>query len=107
MYDYIERRIAVLRAVHEWVRNRPAGEHRIEAGEVATLVGGGEYVDPFNTDPAKQAAKNYQQDQIALFVGLVNDGLIDARPYWVESGTIFVFAMVRGLTRQGLELIQQ
>jgi len=107
MYDYIERRKEMLRAVHQWVQDQPAGEeHRIEAGEVATLVGGGEYVDPFDTDPAKQGMKAYQQDQITLFVMLVDEGLIAARPYWVEAGRVFAFAKVSGLTLQGLELIQ-
>ena len=60
------RREAMLWAIHEWVQDRPPGKDMIRESELATLVGGGEYVNPTDPDADKVAAK-FQDDQINLF----------------------------------------
>jgi hypothetical protein len=101
------RREAMLWAIHEWVQDRPAGEELIWIERLATLVGGGEYVQPNDQDPDKQAAKKFQREQINLFITLVNEGLIDASIHTVAQPPYFIYAAVRGLTGRGLQLIQE
>jgi len=101
------RREAMLWAIYEWVQDRPAGEDRIEVERLATLVGGGEYVQPTDTDPDKQAAKKRQEEQIDLFITLVEEGLIYASIHTVEEPPYFAFAKVRGLSERGLHMIQE
>jgi hypothetical protein len=101
------RREAMLWAVREWVQDRPAGEDKIRVGRLATLVGGGEYVQPTDTDPAKQAAKKRQEEQIDLFKSLVEEGLIYADIETVEEPPGIVWATVRGLSGPGLQMIQE
>jgi hypothetical protein len=63
-------------------------------------------VDPNDQDPDKQAAKKFQTEQIDLVVTLVNEGLIDTDIQSVEEQAV-ILATVRGLTRQGLQMIQE
>ena len=100
------RREAMLWAIHEWVQDRPAGDEVIRVEQLATLVRGGEYVNPMDDDPNKQAAKKFQTEQINLFRTLVNEGLIDADIDGVEEQPV-IYATVRRLTRQGLQMIQE
>jgi hypothetical protein len=100
------RREAMLWAIHEWVQDRPAGHEVIRVEQLATLVRGGEYVNPMDDDPNKQAAKKVQTEQIILFRTLVNEGLIDADIDGVEEQPV-IYATVRRLTRQGLQMIQE
>jgi hypothetical protein len=100
------RREAMLWAIHEWVQDRPAGDEVIRVEQLATLVRGGEYVNPMDDDPNKQAAKMFQTEQINLFRTLVNEGLIDADIDGVEEQPV-IYATVRRLTRQGLQMIQE
>ena len=101
------RREAMLWAIHEWVQDRPAGEDMIWVDRLATLVGGGEYVDPFDNDPDKQAAKKFQTEQINLFLTLVREGLIDADIHKSVEHLPFLNATVRGLSGRGLQMIQE
>jgi hypothetical protein len=100
------RREAMLWAIHEWVQDRPAGDEVIRVEQLATLVRGGEYVNPMDDDPNKQAARKFQTEQINLFRTLVNEGLIDADIEGVEEQPV-IYATVRRLTRQGLQMIQE
>jgi hypothetical protein len=100
------RREAMLWAIHEWVQDRPAGDEVIRVEQLATLVRGGEYVNPMDDDPNKQAARKFQTEQINLFRTLVNEGLIDADIDGVEEQPV-IYATVRRLTRQGLQMIQE
>jgi hypothetical protein len=97
----------MLRAIHEWVQDRPAGEDMIWVDRLATLVGGGEYVDPLDDDPDKQAAKKFQAEQINLFLTPVREGLIDADVHKSVEELPFTYATVRGLSGRGLQLIRQ
>jgi hypothetical protein len=102
------RREAMLWAIHEWVQDRPAGKTMLSFVEVATLVGGGEYVAPDDEDPDKQAAKKRQAEQLHLFCTLVREGLIDADLGNPINGPVpFTRVKVRGLSRWGLQLIQE
>jgi hypothetical protein len=102
------RREAMLWAIHEWVQNRPPGEDMLTYVQVATLVGGGEYVDPTNQDPDKQDRKKFHAEQLRLFVTLVNEGLIDADDPNPMNGPVpFTRIKVRGLTERGLQLIRE
>lgn len=101
------RREAMLWAIYEWVQDRPAGEDMLWYEQIATLVGGGEYVAPLDEDPDKQAAKKFQAEQINLFITLVNEGLIDADLHKSISGLPFTSATVRGLREPGLKLIRE
>jgi hypothetical protein len=100
------RREAMLWAIHEWAQDRPPGKDMIRESEVATLVGGGEYVNPTDPDADKVAAK-FQDDQINLFKTLVNEGLIDADIHKPIEELSFTSATVRGLSERGLRLIQE
>ena len=100
------RREAMLWAIHEWVQDRPAGDQVIRVEQLATVVRGGEYMNPMDDDPYKQAAKKFQTEQINLFRTLVNEGLIDADIDGVEEQPV-IYATVRRLTRQGLQMIQE
>jgi hypothetical protein len=100
------RREAMLWAIYEWVQDRPAGDDTIRESQVATLVGGGEYANPTDPDADKQAVK-YQTEQINLFITLVNEGLIDADIHKPIEELSFTSATVRGLSGQGLHLIQE
>ena len=103
---------AMLRAVHEWVRDNPPANPLVDEIEmrdwrIATLVSGGEYVNPYAEYPdAKQPMVDYQQGQIALFRSLVDGKLIDAKVHTVEPGQVFALAIVRGLTPSGLQKIR-
>jgi hypothetical protein len=101
------RRERMLWAIHEWVQDRPAGEYRIEVDQVATLIDDGEYVQFNDPDPDKAAAKKRQEEQINLFKDLVEEDLIKAKIHTAEETPYFAFAMVRGLSRQGEEMIQE
>jgi hypothetical protein len=100
------RREAMLWAVHEWVQDRPAYEDIIRVERLATLVGGGEYVNPTDTDADEVAAK-FQYEQLNLFITLVNEDLIDADVESLEEPPYIVWATVRGLTGRGLQMIQE
>jgi len=96
----------MLWAIHEWVQDRPAGEHLIRERQVATLVGGGEYANP--TDPgADKVAAKFQDEQINLFISLVNEGLIDADIHKPIEELSFTSATVLGLSGPGLQMIQE
>jgi hypothetical protein len=98
----------MLWAIHEWCQDRPAGRDMLFFYEIATLVGGGEYVDPSNEDPDKPAAKKFQAEQINLFQTLVErEGLIDATIHRPVVGMPVTQATVRGLTGPGLRLIRE
>ena len=97
------RREAMLWAIHEWVQDRPPGKDMIRGSELATLVGGGEYVNPTDPDADKVAAK-FQDDQINLFKTLVNEGLIDADIHKPIEELSFTSATVRRAVRTGLTI---
>jgi hypothetical protein len=101
------RREAMLWAIHEWVQDRPAGEDMIWVDHLATLIGGGEYVNPTDEDPDKQAAKKFQAEQINLFLTLAREGLLDADIHKPVEEQPFTYATVRGLSGQGLQMIRE
>ena len=105
-YPELVRREAMLWAIYEWVQDRPAGEDTIQVERLVTLLGGGEYVQPNDQDPDKQAAKKFQGEQIDLFVSLVKEGLIDAHIHSVEEQDV-AKATVHGLTTPGKQMIQE
>lgn len=102
------RREMMLWAIHEWCQDRPAGEDMIWGHQVATLVGGGEFIsNPWTEDPDEQAAMKFQAEQINLFLTLVDEGLIDAKILKPMAGQRLTQAIVRGLRRPGLEMIRE
>lgn len=102
------RREMMLWAIHEWCQDRPAGENMIWGHQVATLVGGGKFIDnPWTEDPDEQAALKFQAEQINLFITLVREGLIDAKILRPIAGQQLTQAIVRGLHKPGLEMIQE
>lgn len=110
-YPQWARREKVLWAMHEWCEERTDARTVLGYDELMARVGDEAYAGtptPAGIDFDRQAIDRIQQQVLNLFVTLVNEGLIDAE---VKSsskhGPPWQFAIVRGLTREGLRAIRE
>ena len=110
-YPQWARREKVLWAVHEWSEDRTDARTPLYYHELVELVGDEAYTGtPTDTgiEVDRQGIDRAQAQVLNLFMTLISEGYIDAEVKGSsKTGPPWSFAIVRGLTREGLRAIQE